>query len=64
MLKGHHLHVRYCPQLFLNLKWFNINAAMTHLPIIQKEVGELSGKGAITPSTGGAGFYLKCACGP
>ena len=31
--------------------------AITHHPIIQKEVDELLAKGVIEPSSGGAGFY-------
>ena len=35
---------------FYNFKWFNINAALTDNPVIQREVDELLGKGV-------AGFY-------
>ena len=35
----------------------NIEAAVAHHPIILKEVDELLAKGAIEPSTVGAGFY-------
>ena len=31
--------------------------AAAHHPVIQKEVDELLAKGAIEPSSGGAGFY-------
>ena len=55
MIKGHHLQHRSCPPFFHNFKQFNIKAAATHPPIIQKEVYELIVKGA--PSSGGAGFY-------
>ena len=34
-----------------------MKAAAAHHPIIQKEVDELLSKGAIEPSSGGAGFY-------
>ena len=36
---------------------FTIKAALAHHPIIQKEMDELLARGAIEPSTGGAGFY-------
>ena len=36
---------------------FNVKAAAAHHPVIQKEVDELLAKGAIEPSSGGAGFY-------
>ena len=57
MAKGHHLQHRSPPPLFHNFKWFNIKAAAAHHPIIQKEVDELFSKGAIQPSSSGAGFY-------
>ena len=56
MVKGHHLQLRPHPPLFYNLKQFNVKAAAAHHPIIQKEVVELLAKGAIEPSSGGAGF--------
>ena len=43
--------------MFHNFHQFNIKVAATHHPVIQKEVLELLGKGAIEPSSGGAGFY-------
>ena len=36
---------------------FNVKVATAHLPVIQKEVDELLAKGAIEPSSRGAGFY-------
>ena len=45
------------PSLFHNLWQFNVKMAAAHHPIIQKEVDELFSKGAIEPSSGGAGFY-------
>ena len=36
---------------------FNVKAAAAHHPVIQKEVDELLAKGAIEPSSCGAGFY-------
>ena len=36
---------------------FNVKAAAAHHPVIQKESDELLAKGAIEPSSGGAGFY-------
>ena len=36
---------------------FNVKAATTHHPIIQKEVDDLLAKGVNEPSSGGAGFY-------
>ena len=57
MVQGHHLQVWSCPPLFHNFQQFNVKAATTHHLIIQKEVDELLSKGAIEPSSGGAGFY-------
>ena len=57
MVQGHHLQLRSHPVLFHNFQLFNIKAAAPHHPIIQKEVDELLAKGAIEPSSGGAGFY-------
>ena len=45
------------PPLFHNLWQFNVKVAAAHHPIIQKEVDELLSKGAVEPSSGGAGFY-------
>ena len=56
MVKGYHLQVRCHPLLFHNFKWFNIEAASAHHPVIQKEVDELIAKGPIEPLTCGAGF--------
>ena len=57
MVKGHHFQLRSHPSLFQNFKQFNTKAVATHHPIIQKEVDELLAKGAIEPSSGGAGMY-------
>ena len=57
MVWGHHLQLRSCPPLFCYYWKFNVKAAAAHLPIIQKAVDELLSKGAIKPSSGGAGFY-------
>ena len=57
MVWGHHLQLWSCPPLFCNFWQFNVKVATTHHPIIQKEVDELLAKGAIEPSSGGAGFY-------
>ena len=57
MVWGHHLQLRSHPPLFCNLWQFNVKAAAAHHPIIQNEVDELLAKGAIKPSSGGAGFY-------
>ena len=35
-----------------------------HYPVIQKEVDELLAKGAIEPSSGGAGFYSSMSVVP
>ena len=56
MVRGHHLQLRCHPLLFCNFRWFNIKAAPSHHPTIQKEVDELLAKSAIEPSIGGAGF--------
>ena len=53
MAKSHHLQPRCHPPLLHNFKWLNTEAAK---PIIQKEVDELLGKGAIKSSTDGDGF--------
>ena len=52
---GHHLQLRSHPPLFHEFWHFNVKAA--HHPVIQKEVDELLAKGAIEPSSSGAGFY-------
>ena len=57
MVWGHHLQLRSHPPLFHDFQHFNVKAAAAHHPIIQREVDELLGKGAIEPSSGGAGFY-------
>ena len=57
MVQGHHLQLWSHPPLFHNFQQFNVKVAATHHPIIQKEVDELLAKGAIGPSSGGAGFY-------
>ena len=57
MVQGHHLQLQSHPPLFCNFQQFNVKAVTTHHPIIQKEVDELLAKGAIEPSSGGAGFY-------
>ena len=57
MVWGHHVQLRSCPPLFHNFWQFNVKAAATHHPVIQKEVDELLAKGAIEPSSGGAGFH-------
>ena len=57
MVQGHHLQLQSHPPLFCNFWMFNVKAATTHHPIIQKEVDELLSKGAIEPFSGGAGFY-------
>ena len=57
MVWGHHLQLRSHPPLFCDFWHFNVKAAAAHHPVIQKEVDELLAKGAIEPSSGGAGFY-------
>ena len=57
MVRGHHLQLRSCPPLFCDFQHFNVKAAAAHHPVIQKEVDELLAKGAIEPSSSGAGFY-------
>ena len=57
MVQGHHLLLRSCPPLFCNFQQFSVKAAAAHHPIIQEKVDELLSKGAIIPSSGGAGFY-------
>ena len=57
MVWGHHLQLKSHPPLFRDFQHFNVKAAAAHHPVIQKEVDELLAKGAIEPSSGGAGFY-------
>ena len=57
MVWGHHLQLWSCPPLFCNFWQFNVKVGVADHPIIQKEVDELLAKGAIEPSSGGAGFY-------
>ena len=57
MVWGHHLQLRSHPPLFYDFWHFNVKAAAVNYPVIQKEVDELLAKGAIEPSSGGAGFY-------
>ena len=57
MVWGHHLQLRSHPPLFCDFQHFNVKAAAAHHPVIQKEVDELLAKGAIEPSSRGAGFY-------
>ena len=57
MLWGHHLQLRSHPPLFHKIWHFNVKVVEAHHPVIQKEVDELLAKGAIEPSSGGAGFY-------
>ena len=57
MVWGHHLQLRFCPSLFHDFWHFNVKAAAAHHPVIQEEVDELLAKGAIEPSSEGAGFY-------
>ena len=57
MVWGHHLQLKSRPPLFHDFWHFNVKAAAAHHPVIQKEVDELLAKGAIEPSSGGAGFY-------
>ena len=60
MVRHHHLQLRSCPPLFCNFWHFNVKAAATHHPVIEKEVDELLAKGAIEPSSGCASFYSRC----
>ena len=57
MVWGHHLQLRSCPPLFCDFWHFNFKAAAAHHLVVQKEADELLAKGAIEPSSGGAGFY-------
>ena len=56
MVWGYHLQLRSHPSLFHNFGQFSVEAAVVYHPIIQKEVDELLAKGAVEPSSGGAGF--------
>ena len=57
MVWGHHLQLRSHPPLFRNFWHFNVKVPAAQYPVIQKEFDELLAKGAIEPSSGGAGFY-------
>ena len=57
MVQGHHFQLKSRPPLFHDFWHFNVKAAAAHHPVIQKEVDELLAKGAIEPSSAGAGFY-------
>ena len=57
MVQGHHLQLRSRPPLFRNFRHFTVKVPAAHHPVIQKGVDELLAKGAIEPSSGGAGFY-------
>ena len=57
MVWGHHLQLRSHPPLFHDFWCFNVKVAAAHHPVIQKEVDEPLAKGAIEPSSSGAGFY-------
>ena len=59
MVWGHHLQLRSHPALFRNLWQFNVKVAAAHHLITQKEADELLYKGALEPSSGGAGFYFS-----
>ena len=58
MVWGHHLQLRSHPSLFHDFWCFNIKAAALH-PVIQREGEEFLAKGAIEPSSSGAGFYFS-----
>ena len=57
MVWDHHLQLRSHPPLFHGFWCFNVKAAAAHHPVIQKEDDQLLAKGAIEPSSGGAGLY-------
>ena len=57
MVGGHHLQLWFHSPLFCNFQQFNIKVATAHHSILQKEVDELLAKGAIEPSSGGAGVF-------
>ena len=57
MIWGHHLQLRSHPPLFHDFWHFNVKVVAAHHLVIQREVGELLAKGAIEPSSSGAGFY-------
>ena len=63
MVQGHHLQLRSHPPLFHNFEEFNVKAATTHHPIIQKAMDELLAKGVIEPASLGAGFYSSVFTG-
>ena len=57
MVWGHHFKLRSHPPLFCEFWHFNVKVPAAHHPVIQNEVSGLLAKGAIEPSSGGAGFY-------
>ena len=58
MVMGHNLQLRCHFPLFHNFQWFNIKAAFTDHPVIQKKVDKLLAKGGIEPSTGVVVFVV------
>ena len=58
MIWGHHLQLRSHPPLFSDFRHFNVKAAAAHHPVIQKDIYELHAKGAVAPSSSGAGFLF------
>ena len=57
VVPGHHLQLWSYPLLFCNFWQFDLKVATAYHPIIHKELDELLAKGAIEPSSRGAGFY-------
>ena len=60
MFKCHHLQLGPHVQLLHNYHWHNINAAVAHCLVIQKEVNELLVRGTIATSTMVLVFTLMC----
>ena len=56
MFMNHHLQLKCHPSLSRNVTWFNIKFAVAYHPVIIQDLDELLCKGAIEPSTGGAGL--------
>ena len=56
IITGPHLQFRSHTLLFHSFKWFNIDTAKFHHPVMQKEVNGLLSRDAIELSADGAGF--------
>ena len=56
IVRGHQFVLGCCHLLFFNSRWFNIKAAVTYHPIIQKDEDKLLPKGLLNPRLVVLGF--------